>query len=70
MINNDHILFATQGRGDRLNAIMTLTSREFGSKLIPLKAEGGGMEIEGYVSGPGESKSSRRGQIFLSTEGP
>jgi DNA mismatch repair protein MutL len=65
MINNDHILFATQGRGDRLNAIMTLTSREFGSKLIPLKAEGGGMEIEGYVSGPGESKSSRRGQIFF-----
>ncbi len=65
MVNNDHILFATRGKGSRIDAITTLTSREFAKKLLPVSAEMDGMKIEGYVSGPGESRPSRRGQIYF-----
>lgn len=65
MINNDKILFATNGKGDRLKTIETLTSKVHTSALIPFKYENEGIYLEGYVSGPGESKSSRKNQIFF-----
>ncbi|MGI6204016.1 MAG: DNA mismatch repair endonuclease MutL [Anaerovoracaceae bacterium] len=65
MINNGNILFSTQGRGDRLNTIMTLTSRKTAESLIPVSAGSEDISVEGYVSGPGESRPSRRGQIFF-----
>lgn len=65
MINNGNILFSTQGRGDRLNTIMTLTSRKTAESLIPVSAESEDISVEGYVSGPGESRATRRGQIFF-----
>ncbi len=65
MINNERILFATNGKGDRGNTIATLTSNIFKSKLIPFTFYEDGITVEGYISGPGESKSSRKNQIFF-----
>lgn len=65
MINNDKILFATNGKGNRLNTIGTLTSKIHTNKLIPFTYENNGVNLEGYVSGPGESKTSRKNQVFF-----
>ena len=65
MINNDKILFSTNGKGNRLKTIETLTSKVHTSSLIPFSYEENGINIEGYVSGPGESRNSRKSQIFF-----
>ena len=65
MISNDKILFATNGKGDRLNTIMTLTSKILTDQLIPFDFEYQGVSIEGYVSGPGESRKNRKNQVFF-----
>lgn len=65
MISNDKILFATNGRGDRLNTIMTLTSKILTDQLIPFEYENEGVNVEGYVSGPGESRKNRKNQVFF-----
>lgn len=65
MIVNERILFATNGKGDRLKTIGNLTSKVHTDKLIPFKIEDQGITVEGYISGPGESKSSRKYQIFF-----
>ena len=65
MISNDKILFATNGKGDRLNTIMTLTSKILTDQLIPFDYENQGVTVEGYVSGPGESKKNRKNQVFF-----
>ena len=65
MISNDKILFATNGKGDRLNTIMTLTSKILTDQLIPFDFENEGIQVEGYVSGPGQSKKNRKNQIFF-----
>lgn len=65
MINNGKILFATNGRGNRGQTIATLTSSILTDKLIPFIYEEEGITVEGYVSGPGESRSSRKNQVFF-----
>ena len=65
MINNDKILFATNGRGNRGQTIATLTSSILADKLVPFIYEEEGITVEGYVSGPGESRSSRKNQVFF-----
>lgn len=65
MIVNDRILFATNGKGDRLKTIGNLTSKVHTDKLIPFNIKNNGISVEGYVSGPGESKSSRKYQTFF-----
>ncbi|MEE1037976.1 MAG: DNA mismatch repair endonuclease MutL [Eubacterium sp.] len=65
MVVNERILFATNGKGDRLKTIGNLTSKVHTDNLIPFTMEQGGISIEGYVSGPGESKSSRKYQVFF-----
>ena len=65
MINNENTLFSTSGKGDRLKAIITITSKDSLSKLIPFHHIESGVTIEGYISNPTESKANRRSQIFF-----
>ncbi len=65
MINNDSLLFSTPGKGDRYKNIVTVFSKEIGNDLIPLQAEEGYLKLEGYVSSPGQSRSTRKHQIFF-----
>lgn len=70
MKNNDKFLFSTQGKGDRLNAIITLSSKEYSQNLITIDTTTDSEEIkdislEAYVSGSGETFTTKRGQVFF-----
>ncbi len=65
MINNGTLLFSTNGKGDRYKNILTVYDRSIGEDLIPVHAESGYLEVEGYVSNPGTSRATRRHQIFF-----
>ena len=65
LINNEAIQFLTQGRGDRYNSILTIYSKDIGKSLVPVEYENGEMKLEGYVSNVGESRNSRKNQIFF-----
>lgn len=65
MINNDTTLFATRGTGRRIDAIATVSGRHDSRNLLPVISEEEGLKIEGYVTGPGESRPNRKGQIFF-----
>ncbi|MEG2323131.1 MAG: DNA mismatch repair endonuclease MutL [Anaerovoracaceae bacterium] len=65
LINNGTMLFSTLGKGDRYKAILTIYSKEIGSSLIPLKYQRNDLIVEGYISSPGNTKTSRRNQIFF-----
>ena len=65
MINNGTLLFSTNGKGDRYKNILTVYDRSIGENLVPVHAESGYLEVEGYVSNPGTSRATRRHQIFF-----
>ncbi|MCB6993745.1 DNA mismatch repair endonuclease MutL [bacterium 210820-DFI.6.37] len=65
MINNGNLLFSTPGKGDRYKNILTVFSRGIGDDLIPVQAEDGHLRLEGYISGPGQSRATRKHQIFF-----
>lgn len=65
MINNGSMLFSTPGNGKLYANILTVFSRDIGDQLIPIQAEEGAIKLEGYVSGPGQSKPTRKHQIFF-----
>lgn len=65
MISNGNILFSTRGTGDRLDAIITIFGRSDARSLIALDYDEDDIRITGYVSGPGQSRANRSGQIFF-----
>ncbi len=65
MISNENILFSTRGAGSRSDVIMTVRGRAESAALIPVSGGDGTISVEGYVSGPGESRPNRSGQIFF-----
>ena len=64
-INNEAVQFLTRGRGDRYNSILTIYSRDIGKSLVPVEYENSEMKLSGYVSNVGESRNSRKNQIFF-----
>lgn len=64
-VNNGTMLFSTQGKGDRLRNILTVYSKEISDNLIPVKAQEDYLQLEGYISSPGTSRSNRKHQIFF-----
>ncbi|MEG0157378.1 MAG: DNA mismatch repair endonuclease MutL, partial [Anaerovoracaceae bacterium] len=65
MISNNNILFNTNGKGDRLHTIATLSGKSQSQHLIPIFGQKDYLTLTGYVSGPGESKSNRKSQVFF-----
>ena len=61
MINNGNAVFSTRGDGDTLTAITDIYSDKDHSRLIVV-ADG---EVRGYISDPGTTRSTRRGQLFF-----
>lgn len=61
LINNGNTVFTTNGDTDKLNAIITVyPTREY-SDLIPINSD----MVSGYISNPGVTRNSRRGQLFF-----
>ena len=65
LVNNDNILFSTQGKGDVLNAILTVYSSETGKSLLAISKKGEFMALEGYISSLDMSKSNKTKQIYF-----
>ncbi len=65
LVNNESVQFLTQGRGDRYNTILTIYSRDIGKSLVPVEYQSREMKLTGYVSNVGESRNSRKNQIFF-----
>ena len=63
-INNDKIVFSTIGDGDRFKTILRVYPSVDGQHMVPVTYERDGMRVEGYISTPAFSKSSRISQIF------
>ncbi len=65
LINNGNVLFATSGDGDRLNTIMRVYKDVDSKNMVSLRHSSNGISIEGYISSPAVSRTTRGGQIFF-----
>ncbi len=65
MTSGGNILFSTTGRGNLYETIQTIYSKSLSSELLPVDYESDYLHINGYVSAPMDSKTSRRSQIFF-----
>lgn len=65
LINNENVLFATSGDGNRLNIISRVFPNIDIKNLVSVNHEEKGLALEGYVSTPAMSRTGRTGQIFF-----
>ncbi len=67
LINNETILFATSGKGNIYQNILTVYSKQTVEHLIEIHSydEYEGFELNGYVSSPNHSNSNQRQQVFF-----
>ena len=65
LINNENVLFATAGDGNRLNVISRVFPNIDTNNLVWVKYKDNGMTLEGYISTPALSRTGRNGQIFF-----
>ena len=65
LINNGKVLFATTGDGNRLNSIIRIYKDVDAKNMVPLTYQDGNMALEGYISTPAFSKTTRGSQIFF-----
>lgn len=65
MINGGNTLFTTPGKGDTLSAIYTIYGKTTGNCLVKAEKSENDMHIMAYVSNTGESRNSRKSQVFF-----
>lgn len=65
LINNDKILFTTLGDGNRINTILRVYHDVEPKNMVELSNSEDGLFIEGYISSPQFSKTTRGSQIFF-----
>ncbi len=65
LINNGKILFSTLGDGNRLNTILRVYSDVDARNMVPVYFSEGGLQLEGYISTPAFSKTTRGSQIYF-----
>lgn len=64
LINGNSTVFATAGKGNILNSIISIFGADIGKDLIPVEDSLNGFVIKGFVSSPSSSSPSRSKQIF------
>lgn len=64
-INNGNIAFSTTGKGDVLNAILSVYKLSEYKDLVPVDHRENTGSITGYISKPSLSRTTRRNQIFF-----
>lgn len=65
LINNNKILFSTVGDGNRFKTILRVFPGIDQKHMVPVEYEEEGMSLEGYISTPAFSRTSRTSQIFF-----
>ena len=63
-LNGKKQVFATHGKGNIRNSILSIYGADTGKDLLPLEARQEDFLLKGFVSGPGTSAASRSRQIF------
>lgn len=64
-INNGNVTFSTTGKGDILNAILSVYKLSEYKDLVPVDHASEAGRITGYISKPSLSRTTRRNQIFF-----
>lgn len=59
------IVFKTSGDGDLKKVIYAVLDKEFATQMLPVKQEGNGWQISGFVSKLSFTKGNRSNQIFF-----
>ena len=65
LINNGRILFSTQGDGNRLNTIPRVYHDVDSRNMVPVCHSEDGISVDGYISTPAFSKTTRGSQIYF-----
>jgi len=65
LINNNITVFATTGDGNYLNNINNVFPNKDYKNLMEVNYEENGIKVFGYVSNPGQTKTTKQGQIFF-----
>lgn len=65
LISNNKVIFATTGNGDYLNNINNIFPGRDYKNLIKVDHEENNIKVFGYVSNPGQTKTTKQGQIFF-----
>ena len=64
-INNGNVTFSTTGKGDLLNAILSVYKLSEYKDLVPVNRCDDLGSVTGYISKPSLSRTTRRNQIFF-----
>ncbi len=65
LINNGNVLFTTPGDGKYLSNIVRIYRDVDAKNMVPVSYSVEGLSLEGYISTPAMSKSTRGSQIFF-----
>ena len=65
LISNNKVIFATTGNGDFLNNINNIFPGRDYKNLIKVDHEENNIKVFGYISNPGQTKTTKQGQIFF-----
>ncbi len=65
LINNGNVLFTTPGDGKYLSNIVRIYRDVDAKNMVPVSYSAEGLSLEGYISTPAMSKSTRGSQIFF-----
>lgn len=65
LINNGKILFSTLGDGNRLNTILRVYHDVDSRNMVPVSFAEEGLSVDGYISTPAFSKTTRGSQIYF-----
>ncbi len=65
LINNDSILFSTNGKGDIYTNLVTVFGASVGVNFVPVNYEEAGIAIKGYVSGLSNGRTNKKNQVFF-----
>ncbi len=65
LISNGNILFSTNGDGNKFTAISSIYKQSEYQKLFPINYNESGCKIEGYISSPDNTKTTRKYQTFF-----
>lgn len=64
-INNDKLVFVTNGKGDIVNNIASIYGKEIAKNLIEIEEEVNNTKIKGYLCNPSVTKGNKKLQTFF-----
>ncbi len=68
--NGQHETFSTPGTGEPLAALAAVWGRDVAKKLIPIRHEGAGLKVSGFIATPDISRPGRSHELFYVNRRP